>query len=149
MTLQQSDLFDRILCFWCTLTRWSSDHVRHGSPTLRLGDLRIHGHIPLAMILRCAACVTSGSCLVASPDQVHLELTLQGNFGESLLDKLLRRRRIWREALSALAPSHERRELQVGCRRLDGGASDKSETTCWSSKASIFDGWESFAFPEL
>ena len=79
----------------------------HGCPTLPLGDLRIHGHIPLAMILLCAACVTTGSCLVASPDQVHLELTLQGNFGESLLDKLLRRRRIRGETLSALASSHK------------------------------------------
>jgi hypothetical protein len=123
--------------------------VRHGCHTIPLGDLRIHGYIPMAIILGCAACVTSGSCLIASPDQVHLELTLQGYFGESLLDKLLRRRRIRREALSALAPSHEWRVMKVGCRRLDWGTSDEGEATCGSSKASIFDGCESFAFPEL
>ena len=57
-------------------------------PTVLLGDLRIHGHISLARILRCEALV---GCLVACLDQVHLELTLKGNFGESLFDKLLRR----------------------------------------------------------
>lgn len=128
-----------------------SELLGHGCPIIPLGDLRIHGHISLAMILRCEACITTArSCLVARPDQVHLELTLKGNFGESLLDKLLRRGWIRRKALSAFTSRHKWRVMQVGwCRRLDRGASDEGETACGSSKTCFFDSWQRFAFPGL